>query len=229
MTHKPSKLKRFLPMGLDASAIPPVLNRVMKRKPFNPLLLVALTLVLNACRYSNEFTGKFGETAATLTAFSKNTDKYCIALKLTAGAETRRSFISASSVFDASDLTRTKAFNTKNEPCSANLDEYLVGTRSTKVTGTRIISRMENLNSFLCQVVYYNEYGYTDEIQFDFRNKLSDLATGTFSGAGQVQYYVDFSRPINFGPVFRCNGNNWPYPPYPYPYPPFPRDGFLPH
>ena len=200
----------------------------MKRNQLNLILLFALPLTLNACRYSNEFNGKFNETPATLSAFSKNTEKYCIALNLTAGTETRKSYISANSVFDARDLTRTKAFNTKNEPCSANLDEYLVGTRSTKVTSTRMVSRIENLNSFLCQVVYYNEYGYTDEIQFDFRNKLSDLPTGNFSGTGMVQFYTDFSRPMNVGPVFRCNGNTWPYP-YPYPYPPFPRGGFFPY
>jgi hypothetical protein len=192
----------------------------MKRKQLNLFLLFGLTLTLSACRYSNEFSGMFNDTPATLTAFSKNTDKYCIALTLTAGNETRKSFISARSVFDERDLTRPKAFNTKNEPCSANLDEYLMGVRSSKIVGTSMITRIENLNPYLCQVVFYNQYAYTDDIQMAFRNKLSDQSTGSFSGTGQVQSYTDFGRPISYGPIYRCNGNQFPYP---YPYPPFPR------
>jgi hypothetical protein len=106
------------------------------------------------------------------------------------------------------------------------LDEYLTGMRSSKIVGTSMFSRIENLNSYLCQMVYYNQYSYTDEIQIAFRNKLSDQSTGSFSGTGQVQSYTDFSRPISYGPVYRCNGNTYPYP-YPYPYPPFPRRGGL--
>jgi hypothetical protein len=195
----------------------------MKLKKLNLFFLLSLPLILNACRYSNEFTGVFNQKPAKLSAFSKNTQKYCISLTLTAESETRKSFISANSVFDANDLTRTMTFNTKDEPCSANLSEYLVGSRSTKIVGTSIFSRVENLNSFLCQVVYYNQYSYMDEIQFEFRNKLSDSPTGSFAGTGQVQPYVEFDRPIAYGPVFACNGTNWPIP---YPRPRFPGGGF---
>jgi hypothetical protein len=199
----------------------------MKLKTLNPILLLSLTLAVSACRYSNTFNGTFNQNPATLTAFSKNTDKYCISLNLTSGSETRKSFISANPVFDSTDLTRTKFFNTKNEPCSANLDEYLVGNRSTKIVGTSMTSRTESLNSFLCQIVYYTVYAYTDLIQFEFKNKLSDLSTGTFTGTGGMETYTDFRRPVSYGPVYRCNGAN-PYPnpyPYPYPYPPYPRLG----
>jgi hypothetical protein len=194
----------------------------MKRKQLNLLLLLGLPLLLNACRYSDEFAGTFNNTPATLSAYSKNTDKYCIALNLTAGTETRKSFISAKSAFDERDLTKPKSFNTKNEPCSANLDEYLIGVRSSKIVGTSMVTRVENLNPYLCQMVYYNQFAYTDQVQIDFRNKLSDQSTGNFSGTGQVQSYTDFSRPLSYGPVFRCNGGQFPYP---YPYPPYPRRG----
>lgn len=198
----------------------------MKLKSLNALSLVTLVLISTACRYSNEFSGTFNQKPATLTAFSKNTDKYCIALNLTNGTETRQSYISAKSVFDDSDLTRPKLFNTKNEPCSANLEEYLVGLRTTKILGTSVTARNEILSGYLCQMVYYTQYTYADEIQFDFKNKLSDEITGSFSGTGQAQLYIDYSRPVGYGPVYRCSGN-YPYPgPFPGPYPrPFPRRG----
>jgi hypothetical protein len=186
--------------------------------------ILCLTLALSACRYSNEFTGSYNSSPAKLTAFSKNTDKYCIALTLTSGPVTKNNFVSAQDVVDFGEITRAKYFNTKATPCNANMTEYLVGTRTSKILGTSLIARNELMAGNLCRVTYYNEYLYQDAIQFELRNNANDSVVGNFSGDGQVDRYTDYSRPVSYGPVYYCGPIN--PRPYPYPYPnggPFPR------
>jgi hypothetical protein len=187
----------------------------MKTKIIQLFLPLIATLPLAACQYSNEFHGTFNQEAAVLKAFSKNTDRYCIALTLTSNAEVRTSSISAHSVFDPNDFSRPKSFNTKNEPCTQNLPEYLVGTRSSQVIGTSLSIHPEALGGNLCHDVFYSQYRYQDQIELEFKNELSDLTTGKFTGTGEIQTYTDFSRPVNFGPIYRCNSG------YPHPFPHF--------
>ncbi len=185
-------------------------------------------LTLASCRYSNEFTGTYNQQPATLSAFSKNTDKFCIDLTLKSNSETKTSQISARAVYDENDFQRTKSFNTKTEACGSKLPEYLVGSRSTKIVQVATSARQELSGGGLCHLVFYPQYFYQEMIQFEFRNRLTDQTTGSFAGEGIVDSYVDYTRPSGFGPYFPCNGvYPRPYPGYPNPgfpgYPPFPR------
>ena len=176
-------------------------------------------LTLSACRYSDEFTGTYNQKPATLEAFSKNIEKDCISLTLKSDSETRASAIDASSVFDATDPLLGKAFNTKNQNCSARMGDYLVGTRSTKIINTSMNGREVLVGGNLCQVIYYPHYLYQDTIQFEFRNALTDQTTGAFSGSGQINAYSDWSRPSGYGPIYPCNGG------FPRPFPGGPAIG----
>ncbi len=180
------------------------------------------TLSLSACKYSNEFRGSFNGQEATLTAYSKNVNKYCISLGLNSGDQSIKNGIDAGSVYDSGDFTRSKSFNTKSADCSSKFDEYLMGTRSTKILNSYPVSRIENSGIDMCQVVYYQEYLYQDVIQFEVKKKADDSTLGTFKGEGQSERYLDTSRPTGFGPLYYC-GPGFPRGGYPYPYP-FPRN-----
>lgn len=186
------------------------------------LILVTSLLLLGACQYENEFSGTYNQTPAKMSAYSKNTEKFCIELNLTNGTETKQAFVSARSVFDPRDFSRPVNFNTKGEGCGSHLPEYILGTRSTKIMQTRPYSRREMVGGNYCQWVTYQEYLHTDQIQMEFRNRLSDQTVGSFQGSGRMESYVDLSRGIAYGPVMPCNYGPYPGGPYP-PYPPFPR------
>ena len=94
--------------------------------------------------------------------------------------------------------------------------------RTTRVINVVMNARETVIGNHLCQVVYYPQYFYQDTLQFEFRNNLSDLTTGSFAGTGQVNSYTDFSRPNGYGAVYGCNNGfpvNDPGLPYPRPYP----------
>ncbi len=183
-----------------------------------------LALSLTACKYSNTFEGTYNGNAAKMTAYSKNINRYCISLSLTAGSETKQAFISASDVFDSSDLLKPKAFNSKGTNCSANQDDYMSGVRKTNVLGTSLVTYQNSVNSNYCQQVTYNRYLYKEEISFEFKKNANDEITGKFEGIGEESYYVDRDHPVAYGPIYYCGGSYpYPYPgpgyPYPYPYP----------
>ena len=165
-----------------------------------------LLLSASACQYSEDFTGTFNQKPATLNAYSRNIEKDCIRLTLKSDAETLTSAIGADAVFDENDPTRGKSFNTKGSPCGSKLNEYLVGTRSTKIINVVMNARETMIGNNLCQRIYYTQYFYQDTIQFEFRNNLSDLTTGSFVGTGQVSSYTDFNHPNGYSGVYFCNG-----------------------
>ncbi len=191
-------------------------------KKINSILPLVFVFVLSACNYSNEFTGSFNGTPATLSAYSKNVNRYCIALNLK-GAVTKSNFISASDVYNSSDIFAAKSFNTEGTQCAANQSEYLVGNRVATVLSTSEVSRVVDVGFYDCQTVYYNAYSYRETINVEFRNKISHATTGSFNGTGLVNTYVDTDRPTRYGRIWMCRN---PYPgPFPGPgYPrPFPR------
>lgn len=185
------------------------------------IVYFGIALTLSACNYSNTFTGTFNGAPSSMTAFSKNINKYCVALNIKAGNETKSSFISAQAVFDANDILKPMSFNTKGAPCSANLDEYLVGTRNTNVTNVSFITQREQVNFDYCRYATYKRYQYFEDINFEMKKNATDELTGTFAGRGELSYYTDYQNPVSYGPIFYC-GRPLPYPgpgPYPRPYP----------
>ncbi len=200
-------------------------------KNLSTVLLLALSLT--ACKYSNTFEGTYNGNPAKLSAYSKNINRYCVALNLTAGSETKSTFISAQDVFDVNDFLKPKAFNTKDANCGSSNEEYLVGNRSTSIIDTTMVSEIRSVNIDFCQQVTYKRYEYNESVTFEFKNKATDQTTGIFNGTGMIGFYVDRDHPVAFGPVYFC-GNNYPYPgprpgPYPGPYPgprPWPYPGY---
>jgi len=187
-------------------------------------LSMVLALTLSACKYSNTFTGTYQNEAASMTAYSGNISRYCIALSLSAGAVKKTSSISGSLLFDPNDFLKTTAFNTKGTACDAGLAEYLVGTRSTTVLGVSTVYQEEhdNYNFDFCRSVYYKQYQYKEQVTVDFKNNLDDQLVGSFVGTGEVGEYVDYDHPVNYGPIYYC-GPYQPFPPFPpYPHPPYP-------
>jgi hypothetical protein len=197
------------------------MNKILLKKS---ALLASFTLLFSACKYQNEFQGTWNGQTATLSAYSKNVDKFCVSLTLTSGSEVRKNAIRAGEVYDSGDFTRTKTFNTKGTACAGEFNEYLTGSRSTRILSTRPVSRMENRGIDFCQVVYYNEYLYQDDLRFEVKKASDDSVVGTFNGSGETESYVDYSRPAGYGPIFFCD-NGFPRPGFPYPFPrnyPFP-------
>ncbi|NDF15034.1 hypothetical protein EB061_06890 [bacterium] len=178
------------------------------------LILIAPFLLLSACRYENEFTGTYNQQPAKMSAFSKNTEKYCIELNVKGNAGTRQAFIGARSVFDERDFSRPVSFNTKGESCGANLPEYLVGSRNTKIQTSRPFTRNEVVAGVFCQWVTYQEFLYNDDIQLEFRNRLSDQTVAVFQGTGRLESFVDFARPVSYGPMYPCSYGPGPFPRY---------------
>ena len=165
------------------------------------VILLTLCLSLSACEYSNMFQGTFNGAPATINAFSKNTNKYCVALTLTAGSVSKNSFISAQDVYDQDDLFKAIDFNTKSAPCSENLNEYLVGTRSAEILSKKEISKCQQLGAHLGRVVYYNEYNYQDHLTFTMKKLNDDQVVGTFTGVGKPSLFVDTDHPTSHGPI----------------------------
>jgi hypothetical protein len=172
-----------------------------------------LALTLTACNYSNTFQGTYNDSPASMTAYSRNINRYCIALNLTSGAMKKSSYISASLLFDPNDFLRPTVFNSKGSNCGAGLSEYLEGARSTQVLGTSIVYRSENYGFDYCRYVYYQQYRYKEEVRIHFKNNSDDQLVGSFVGMGEVSEYVDFDHPVNYGPIYYC-GPYRPYPPY---------------
>jgi len=192
-------------------------------------IALSLALVLSACNYDNTFNGTFNGAPASLKALSKNINRYCVALTITAGSEVRNSYISAQSVFDASDVLKPMSFNTKGAECGANLDEYLVGNRNTTVMNISYINVREPVGVDYCRYTTYKNYQYKEEISFEMKKNATDESTGTFSGVGQVSELVDYDHPVSSGPIFYC-GQPHPIPGPNYPYPhPMPHPGPHPH
>jgi hypothetical protein len=183
------------------------------------LFLIAPLLLLGACQYQNEFSGTYNQLPAKMSAYSKNTEKFCIELNLKSSQESKQALISARSVFDERDFSRPVSFNTKNENCGSHLPEYIQGTRTTKVLQTRPHNRREMMGGNYCQWVTYQEYLYQDEIQMEFRNRLSDQTVGAFQGTGQMESYVDLSRVVAYGPMMPCYYGPGPFPGGPFPFP----------
>ena len=192
--------------------------------------VLLLALSLTACNYSNTFEGAYNGTPAKMTAYSKNINRYCIALSLTAGSETKSAFISASDVFDSGDLLKPKSFNSKGTNCSANQDFYLAGVRKTTVLGTSPVTYQSSVNANYCQQVTYNRYTYKEDISFEIKKNANDEVTGKFEGVGQEADFVDRDHPIAYGPIYYCGNYPYPGPGYPYPGPgypyPYPRPGY---
>jgi hypothetical protein len=208
----------------------------MRMKNINSLLVVALAFTLGACEYSNDFTGTYNNVPANLSAYSKNVNKYCVALSLESNGTTKTNFISAQDVFDANDLFASKNFNSKGTECAANQTEYLVGTRTAKVLGTSEVAESRSVGAYDCQTVVYKQYTYQESISFDLKTIADDQAVGSFAGTGVVATNVDRDHVLRYGPIYQCQPRPMPYPrrgyPYPYPYPnrgyphPYPHGGF---
>jgi len=207
----------------------------------NLILSLSVVGLLASCNYSNEFTGSFNGTPATLSAYSKNINKYCVSLAIKQGVApgsngtvVKNSFISAQAVYDPNDLLKPVFFNTKGAGCSVNLDHYLVGSRKAEVLGNRLVTRREYTNLIdWCQMVTYKQYQYKEKIDFEVRALAGDQTQGQFAGTGAESSYVDLARPVSAGPVFYCGTYNGPYPGpgypggYPRPFPgPYPGPGY---
>ncbi len=188
-------------------------------KQFTFALVLAISL--SACQYSNTFKGTFNGAPASMKAYSKNVNKYCVALNITAGNETKSTYISAQSVFDPNDFLKPMSFNTKGAECGVNLDEYLVGTRNTTVMNISLVTKRVQVSFDYCRYNTYKNYRYQEEISFEMKKNSNDETVARFSGLGEIAQYIDEDHPVGYGPIFYC-GNGSPYPPYPYPYP-FPR------
>lgn len=188
------------------------------------VMILTLTFTLSACRYSNTFNGTYNGAPASMNAYSKNINKYCISLEIASEGATKNLFISAQSVYDPNDLLKPMMFNTKGANCGLNLSEYLVGNRNTTVTNISYVTERVIVTPSYCQFLTFKNYQYKEEISFELKNNSDDQLVGSFQGIGQVSQYIDRDHPVNSGPIFYC-GNPNPYPgPYPYPYPrPFPR------
>ncbi|MFM8312781.1 MAG: hypothetical protein ACKOA8_00680 [Deltaproteobacteria bacterium] len=196
----------------------------------NTIIALSLALFLSACNYSNTFDGTFNGAPATMKAYSKNINRYCVNLNLTTKDLSLSAFISAQSVFDPNDMLKPMAFNTKDAQCGSSSDQYMVGTRNTKVLRTSLVSYQEFYGVDFCRYVTYNSYDYQEDIALEFRKKADDSFNGRFVGTGLVASYVDRDHPVSYGPIYFC-GRGYPYPypgpgpwPYPGPYPgPYPR------
>jgi len=171
-----------------------------------------LIFSLSACDYSNEFNGTFNGVPALMNAYSKNVNNYCVALTITAGVETKATYINAQSVYNANDLFEPVEFNTKGSLCGANLSEYLVGIRNTKILRVSKISQLDNVDNDYCRFITYNQYQYEEFISLEFKNNLNDQSTGKFSGLGQEKIFVDYDHPVSFSPHFLCGQINYPNP-----------------
>jgi hypothetical protein len=182
----------------------------------NTLFALAIGLSLSACNYSNEFTGTFNNAPATMSASSKNINRYCVALNITAGNLTKSSYISAQAVFDVNDFLKPMSFNTKGAECGANLTEYLEGTRNTTVMNISTVMEREQINYNWCRMTTYKDYNYKEEITFDVKNNSDDVTTGSFTGVGEVADYIDRDHPVSYGPEYFCGTVTQPYPPYPH-------------
>jgi len=165
------------------------------------VIVFGLCLSLSACEYSNTFQGTFNNIPATMIAYSKNTNRYCIALTLTAADVSKSSFVSAQDVYDANDLFKPVDFDTKNTPCSENLSEYLVGTRSTEILSKREISKCQQLGAHAGRMVYYNEYNYQEHLTFTLKSVADDQVLGTFIGTGKLSLFEDTDHPTRHGPI----------------------------
>jgi hypothetical protein len=185
---------------------------------------IALSFVLTACEYNNQFNGTFNNTPANLTAYASDIDRYCLALNLTAGTFTDKSFISAQAVYDPNHPDVARSFNTKGAPCSANLSEYLVGTRAVNTLAVTQVSSDEHINSYQCEVVYYKQVQYQETLTFDIHRNSDDSVVGSFSGLGSVSSYTDTDHPTGYGQIYQCGVIYQPSPqPYPYPQPGYPQ------
>jgi hypothetical protein len=183
------------------------------------LIALSLSLSLSSCKYSNTFQGTYNDSPASMTAYSRNINRYCVALNLTAGDQTKKSYISSKYLFDPNDFLKPTSFNSKGDQCQTNLDEYLVGTRNTTVLGDALVYREENVNYNYCQSVFYKQYQYKEDVKIDFKKTADDQLVGTFVGVGNVDYYIDYGHPVAYGPIYYC-GPIRPRPyPHPYPYP----------
>lgn len=186
------------------------------------IITLGLALTLSACNYSNTFKGTYNGAPASMSAYSKNINKYCVALSITAGNETKNSFISAQAVFDPNDFLKPMAFNTKGANCSANLEEYLVGTRNTKVLNIALVSIREQVNFDWCRFTTYNRYTYQEDIAFEVKKNTNDELVGSFVGVGGTGQYTDYDHPVQYGPIYYCGTRPGPYPgpgPWPRPWP----------
>ncbi len=196
-------------------------------KKLTSVLLLALSLT--ACKYSNTFEGTYNGNPASMTAYSKNINRYCVALNMKSGSETKSTYISAQDVFDSNDFLKPMSFNTKNANCGSDNEEYLVGNRKTTVLGESLVTFQSSVNVNYCQQVTYKRYEYKEDVTFEFKKKSNDELTGTFSGIGLIDYFTDTNHPVAYGPIYFCgNGypGGYPYPgpgfPYPRPFPPYP-------
>ena len=80
----------------------------------NIIFAVVVGLTLSACDYTNEFKGTYNGEPATMSAHSNNINRYCVALNITAGANTKSSYISAQSVFDAANRESQRSRSSRN-------------------------------------------------------------------------------------------------------------------
>lgn len=166
------------------------------------LFLVAL-LGLNACKYSNLFEGQFtgadGKVVeASVSAYSKNINKYCLHLEMTGGMQLSTG-IGSSEVFNKNDLLAPKAFNTKNSTCNYGEGTYLSGKRTTEVVGKGADETLENCGFEWCQYVTYETVKYIESVEFKIHDANTDAVKGTFQGKGQQGSYTNYDRVLRRG------------------------------
>ena len=193
-----------------------------------------LSSVLSGCKYSNEFKGTFNDQPATLDAYSKNINKYCIALTLDSGSTHQSYSASSDDLFVASNFLAPSSYNTKPSNCGSTFPNYLVGTRNVTVLGTSEVQDIAQVGFDYCRVEYYRQYHYQESVSFEVRQRADDSLVGKFLGTGSPGYFTDDSVTLRVGPVYYCGSYypNYPwYPGYPgFPYPgPFPGPHPRPH
>jgi hypothetical protein len=174
-------------------------------KNLNIVLLASLCLSVSACRYSAEFKGKLNGKDATVTAFSRNIDKRCVALSFDSSTGLETQYIDACSAFNPTNPAATKNFNTKNADCNLNQTQYLEGTRSTVIVATSSIKGVEQVDAFFCQTVFYKEYTYQDKVTFDVKSKSNDEVLANFSGLSKKATYIDYDNATLVGDRWMCD------------------------
>jgi hypothetical protein len=169
-------------------------------------LALVMLLAATGCKYSNLFEGTYvgadGKTVeASVSAYSKNINKYCLHVEMTGGPALSTG-IGSSEVFNKNDLLAPKAFNTKESTCNYGTGTYLSGKRTTAVTGKGSEETEENCSIDWCQSVRYETVQYIESIEMKIHDIKTDAVTGTFTGKGQPGEYTNYDKVIARGP---CN------------------------
>jgi hypothetical protein len=194
----------------------------MRLSPTSVSFLATLTLLftVTGCRYSNTFNGSFQDlsgvtptsSTATLSAFSKNINKFCIDLTLEHDGQTFATAIHASEVFDQNDPLASKAFNTKGSDCNPNADTFISGQRNVKIVSSYSIYEQVACTPERCAQVVYPVYRYQESIQMNVVQSKDDKMVGKFEGSASDQNYIDHDHPISRTPCYLpCDHMHFPH------------------